>query len=245
MKNTIIFLVLVLLFQNVFAKSSCETAESMTRELNEKIVEFCGTGLTWDLSAFVPDNSICESRQQGLNLIFQVFQDFCPAHKKELLGKISSIHVEASMIQEAEYKLERKTLSAKVPIKEAAVLSKWNEETDKLRKFLKSATGLNLSTVQEKEKLKRDTERAGEKNAEAQKERAREAKQSAREEKVKAINEKMKKAGEAYAAQIKEIWSRPGNDQSDIKKKTEDAAKAQKEFEEAQAETDRMTKAID
>lgn len=245
MKNTIIFLVFGLLFQNVFAGSGCGTAESMTRELNEKTVEVCGSGLTWDLSAFVPDNSICESRQQGLNLILRIVQDFCPAHKNEMLGKLNSIHVEAAMIQEAEYKLEKKTLIARVPIKEAAVLSKWNEESDKLRKFLKTSTGLNLSTAQEKEKLKRDAEKTEAKNAEAQKERAREAKQSAREEKIKAINEKLKKAGEAYAARIKEIWSRPGNSQTDIQKKTEDAARAQKEFDEAQAENDKLSKTID
>lgn len=245
MKNTIIFSVLVLFAQTVFAKSSCETAETMTRELNEKTIEFCSAGLTWDLSGFVPDGSICESRQQGLNLILRVFQDFCPAHKKELLAKVAIVRVEAALIQEAEYKLENRALVARVPIKEAAVLSKWNEETDKLKKFLKTSTGLNLSTSQEKEKLKKEMEIAETKSAELQKDLAREKKQKARQEKIKLASEKLKRAGENYAARIKEIWSRAGNDQAAIQKKTEDAAAAQKEFEAAQAEVDVMKRAID
>lgn len=245
MKNAIIILMFVLISQGLFAKSSCETSESMTVELNKKTEVYCGVGLTWDLTGFVPDNSICESRQQGLNLIFRVVEEICGASAADLLSKLATIRVEAALIQEAEYKLAVKTLAARVPIKEAPVLSKWNEETDKLRKFLKSATGLKLMTAQEKEKQKSEIEKAKVEFAEAKKDRAREEKQQNRQEKIKKISEQFRLAGEKYAARVKQIWSAPGNDQAAIQKKTEDAAKAQKEFDEAQAEFEILKKTID
>lgn len=245
MKITNILLILFFVFQTVVAKAGCETAESMTRQLSEKTKELCGNGLEWDLTGFVPDNSICESRQQGLNLILQVLHDYCPVYGKEITGKINKIRVEAALIGEAEYGLSGKTIMAKVPIKEAAVLTKWNEESEKLRKFLKSATGLKLLTVTEKEKQQKESENAEVKKQERNAALEREKKQTVRQEKIKAINEKMKQAAEAYTAHIKEIWSRPGNSQPDIQKKTDDAAKAQKEFEAAQAEVENMKRNID
>jgi hypothetical protein len=168
--NSVIWIFSLCLFgglwsPEVSAMSGCPTVSAMAENLNEKAREYCGPGkIEWDLNEFVPDGTVCESRQQGLNLIERVLQDFCEGKIEgdDITKKLSRIRVAAYLGTETEYKLLGKELIAKVPIKEAPVLSKWNEELAKLKTFLRTSTGLSLASKEDREKLRAQVEREAE-----------------------------------------------------------------------------------
>lgn len=236
------------------AKGGCPTVSSMAEHLNEKTREYCGPGkIDWDLTDFVPDGIVCESRQQGLNLIERVVQDLCEAKIEgdDITKKLSRIKVTAYLGTETDYKILGKDLIAKVPIKEAPILTKWNEELAKLKTFLRTSTGLSLATKEEREKLKADAERATEtkkRDKDREKERAlndekrkkaeleQQAKTTLREKTVSNAQAKLQQAVATYQKKAKEIWSTQDSTPEGMEKKKQEAEQALQELNQAQAE---------
>lgn len=244
------FGILILGGSSAMAYGGCPSPAEMATHLNEKTGEVCGVGkITWNLSNFVPDGTICESRQQGLNLIKRVVQDLCESKISgdDITTKLSAIEVSAYLGSETEYKYSGKSLIAKVPIKEAAVLTKWNDELEKLKVFLRTSTGLSLASKNDRDQIakqveaeKQDKQRQKEKEADLKKskdlEQQREAEQAARTKKIEAAKSKLQSAVETYQKKAKEIWSRPDNSPEGLEKKKVDADAALKELNRAQAD---------
>lgn len=238
--------------------SGCPTTAVMADHLNQKSAEHCGTGkITWDLSEFVPDGSVCESRQQGLNLVSRVVQDFCEAKidGDDITTKLSQIQVRAYLGTATEYSFRGKQLSAKVPIKEAPVLTKWNEEILKLKTFLRTSTGLALESASDRAKVKAEAAKVEEKKKRqadeslveknqqaAEKKRADEATQ--REAKATFAKQKFQAAVESYQKKAKAIWSRVDSTPEGMEKKKLDSEAALQELNRAQEDFQKEIGAI-
>lgn len=237
--------------------SGCPTTAVMADHLNQKTAEHCGAGkITWDLSEFVPDGSVCESRQQGLNLVSRVVQDFCEAKidGDDITTKLGQIHVRAYLGTATEYSFRGKQLSAKVPIKEAPVLTKWNEELLKLKTFLRTSTGLALESASDRAKVKAEAAKVEEKKRQAdeslveknqqaaEKKRADEATQ--REAKVRLAKQKLQTAVESYQKKAKDIWSRADSTPEGMEKKKLDSEAALQELNRAQEDFQKEIGAI-
>ena len=240
------------------AMSGCPTTAVMADHLTEKSAEHCGAEkIVWDLSDFVPDGTVCESRQQGLNLVARVVQDLCESKidGDDITTKLTHIKVTAHLGTGTEYVFLRKQLNAKVPIKEAPVLTKWNEELLKLKTFLRTSTGLPLASRADREKLQADAKQAEEtkkrqadrelaekKRQEDNKKRETEAQQ--REAKVTMAKQKLQAAVENYQKKAKEIWSRPDSTPDGMEKKKLESEAALQELNRAQSEFQAEVSAI-
>ncbi len=249
---SLISIVIVSVFHTSEASGlgGCPTVQVMSAHMNEMSAEKCGPGkIEWDLSNFVPDGTVCESRQQGLNLVSRVVEGLCEEKIEgdDITTKLQRIQISAYLGAETEYKYVGGVLIAKVPIKEAPVLTKWNDELLKLRNFLRTSTGLSLTSKRDREQMQKQTE---DRDADLKRKQAREQEQRKQEEaklqrnaeaerrqkKIEAAKVKLQAAVESYQKKAKEIWSRADNTPEGIEKKKKEADAALQELNRIQAD---------
>lgn len=138
---------------------------------------------------------------------------------------------------EFKYKLEKNVLTAWVPVEEARVLSKWSDETEKLRAYLDSSTGFKLMSAEEKKKD--ETQKKSQELAEKaqqdkkQKENEKELRKKSVEEKRKAAQEKFALAQQEFQKKNAAVWARPGNSPEEMAQKTKEANELAAQFSKA------------
>lgn len=224
------------LFIQIAAAKQCAQNDSEQEMRNVKLKEKCGAGITWDLTHFSTDNSVCASRKQGLELIEKVINDFCQDNADEIKTKIKTLQVQSRADLKTQYELNGTTLSALVPQEETAILTKWASEEEKLKTFIKQKTGLALLTANEKKRLeeqKKNAEKAA--NASAKKDSAIKSREEIKE-KREAILAKLKAAVQKFQTQNTAIWARPGSSAEEMAQKKKEADAAQTEFNTTQQE---------
>jgi len=210
-------LVVPMLFVNTASAKLCGKPESEMAHRNEVIKQKCGAGITWDLTEFVSDNSICPSRKQGLELIEKVITNICEKQSDLLKSKIKTIRVKGLVEKEMKYNMKGTTFLAEVTLDEAYVLTQWSQEEEKLENFIRTTAGVNkiveVPTI--KPVVKSETQIKNEKFYEQRNK----------------INEKIKTAVEKFKSEVATIMARPGNSPDDFNKKQSDVNKAQAEFD--------------
>lgn len=235
---------------------ACPVAQEVGTELSNKTEAVCGKRIVWDLAKFVPDDEICGSRRQGLNLIQRVLEDVCESRVPgdDLTEKLERIEVVAHLKPEFRYELKARVLKATVPIKEAPVLSKWNESRDQLLDFLRKSTGLKLESKAKREEISaaaRVTKQPEREQAAKEREAKREAIYRERDRRIAKMRSEMEAATAKYVARTKEISARQtsGMSSGEIDRQKRDLEEALKELQSAQtkfqADVQNLTKEMD
>ena len=219
---------------------SCPLADAHAKELNQELLETCGTSAPkWDLSEYVPDDELCSGRQAALSLVQRQILELCKtqpaASRPQAFRQIQTLHARARLVSEFEFQKVGRSLAMVVPIKESPVLSNWNEHVALLNRQLgfgepstkqgsaSAAGGASSST--------RDVARSSEQAADEAREKERE---QTREKKRNALQTQLEASAKRFQLKIQAVWASPSTDANEIARRQQEVVQLTTDFESEQ-----------
>ncbi len=219
---------------------ACPLADEHAQQLNQQLIEACGARAPqWDLTEFVPDDEVCSGRQAALSLVQRHILELCTSissdKRPHSLQQLQTLRARARLVTEFEFKREGRRLSMIVPIKEAPVLSNWNEHVERLSEFIgqprpdpvDEGAGNSMSPKPSVQNSASGGAPRADQDREQEAERERERKRSALKAELEAVAKR-------FQLRLRTVWASPTSDPNEIARRQREVEQITLEFESEQ-----------